>query len=168
MTHTCPQCGKDHEELPAMTFLTPASYYWLSKEEKQTIATITQDTCIIRNEDQTDYFIRAVMPMHLTDACHSFNYGVWVSLSEKSFNDYQTRDFDAEPEDIIYFGWLCNIPSQYEDTESIGTNVVVSNNKQRPIVYPHREQMHLPLVRDVYEGITLAEAKSRVPATKNG
>lgn len=165
MADTCTHCGKEHEELPALAFFTPAPYYQLSEEEKQTIATLTKETCIIRREDHTDYFIRAVMPMHLIDACHSFDYGVWVSLSEKSYNDYITGDFDAEPEDVTYFGWLCNIPPQYEDPESIGTNVVVSNNKSRPYVYPHREHMHLPLVRDVYEGITLAEAQSRVTAS---
>ena len=34
-------------------------------------------------------------------------YGVWVSVSEKSFNDYQSY-FHDNPENVVYFGMICN------------------------------------------------------------
>jgi hypothetical protein len=61
MRYTCSSCGKEHEDLPAIAFDAPSYYYDLSDEEKETIAEFTNDFCIIKDEDQTDRFIRAIL-----------------------------------------------------------------------------------------------------------
>ena len=50
--------------------------------------------------------------------------GVWVSVSEKSFNDYQSH-FHDNPGNVVYFGMICNWLPPYEtDTFGLHCNVV--------------------------------------------
>lgn len=162
MNYICPECGQEHEEWPAWAFKTPTSYYKLSDSEKETIAEISDDFCIITYPEQTDRFIRAVLFQRITDNCQTLDYGVWVSLSEKSFNDYNNRFNEHENREAVYFGYLNTIPSGHEHELHIKTNVVVSNNDKRPEVIPHKDQIHIPFVKEYYEGITTEEALKRI------
>jgi hypothetical protein len=85
--YICSSCGQEHEEWPALTFRSPLPYDVLSEEEKQTIAEIDSDFCVITHSDQTDRFIRCVLNQKVNDYCENLQYGLWVSLSEKSFDD---------------------------------------------------------------------------------
>jgi hypothetical protein len=115
--YTCSNCGKEHEEWPALTYTSPTNYDTLS-EDKQNIAELTSDFCVITHPDQTDRFIRCTLTQKLIDHCEDLEYGLWVSLSEKSFNDY-SENFDNESHEAKYFGWLCNDSPDYEFPESI-------------------------------------------------
>ncbi|HYF03585.1 MAG TPA: DUF2199 domain-containing protein [Patescibacteria group bacterium] len=105
MDYICSKCGESHEELPAIAFKTPHYYDILSDEDKIEIATINSDLCVITHEDQTDRFIRAVLHQKIYDCSDTLDYGIWVSLSEKSFDDY-VKNFDSEEQDVTYFGYI--------------------------------------------------------------
>ena len=160
--YVCSQCGKEHDEWPALTFNSPDNYHNLSKEDKETIAEIDTDLCIIKYPDQTDRFIRVTLTQLVNDNCEDLNYGVWVSLSEKSYNDYSTN-FGSNEGDITYFGYLCNAIPEYEDTTSIHTTVYTRSDGYRPYVVPHESFDH-PFVKDYYNGISKAEAEKRIKA----
>src|SRR6185369_1884704 len=127
----------------------------LSDEDKTNMAQVDEDFCIIRHEDQTDYFIRAVLKQKVKDNCQDLDYGIWVSLSEKSFKDYSSK-FDSGGNESIYFGYFSNKIPEYGDTLSIKTNVVVTKGNNRPEVIPHDDQMGNDFVSDYYEGISKA------------
>jgi hypothetical protein len=122
MKYTCNKCGLEHEEWPALTYNAPVSYYNLTDEEKNTIAEIGSDHCIITYEDQTDRFIRCTLVQKVNEHCQDLEYGIWVSLSEKSYNDY-ADNFDNKNHVTTYFGYLCNNIPGYESTLSVHTNV---------------------------------------------
>lgn len=106
--YTCTSCGEKHEDMPALCFATPDPYNQLSEEERIAYqAECDSDFCIIRYPDQTDRFIRAVLLIPIIGHEETLEYGVWVSVSEKSFNDYQS-DFHNNPENVVYFGRICN------------------------------------------------------------
>ena len=86
-TYTCECCGKVLEDWPSLAFKTPDSYYWLSDEDKAN-STISDDFCVVNTEGETYRFIRVVMFIEVINSCQELHYGVWVSLSEASFNDY--------------------------------------------------------------------------------
>lgn len=88
MRYQCLNCGEYHDEWPSIGYNEPFYYSILSDEDKKNIAKIDDDFCVIKHDDQTDYFIRVVLKLEVTDNCQSLDYGVWVSLSEKSFTDY--------------------------------------------------------------------------------
>jgi hypothetical protein len=85
---------------------------------------------------------------------------VWVSLSEKSYNDY-VDNYDNEDHKATYFGYLSNSLADYEDTLSIRTNVVL-RGKIRPEVIPHDDQLDNDFVKDYYEGIDKETADRRI------
>jgi hypothetical protein len=159
-TYICSCCGKVTEQIPALAYDAPDNYYGLSDSEKDEIAELDPDLCVITYDDQKDYFIRVVMMQILTDSCECLEYGVWVSVSEKSFTDYKINYHNANHE-AMYFGWLCNNFPDYDAELSIPTSVFTQKDGQRPYIVPHEDCPH-PLAEDFRKGITLIEAKKRV------
>jgi len=158
--YVCGNCGQEHEEWPALTFKSPDSYCGLSESDKYGIAELSQDFCVIRYHDQTDRFIRCTMTQKVTDHCEDLEYGLWVTLSEKSFQDY-VDNYNNEDHEARYFGWLSNDLPDYTFNESIPMNVNTRNGHLRPEIVPHSNFQH-PFVDDYYSGITKAEAEKRI------
>ncbi|HTI60902.1 DUF2199 domain-containing protein [Mucilaginibacter sp.] len=158
--YICSCCGKEHEEWPALTYKSPQNYDQLSDGEKKKIAELSDDFCIIYYAGQTGRFIRCTLTQKVTDHCEDLQYGLWVSLSEKSFQDY-SDNFDNENHKAGYFGWLSNALPDYTFDESIPMDVFAQPGNQRPDIAPHTDFDH-PFVHDYYNGITKAEAERRI------
>ncbi|CAA7386254.1 DUF2199 domain-containing protein [Chryseobacterium fistulae] len=159
MKYICKCCGKEQEDWPALAYSSPSLYMDLSEEELKN-AELTSDLCTITHSSETYYFIRAVMVQEVNDNCQNLEYGVWVSLSEKSFNEY-VDNYNNQTFETTYFGWLENYFPDYEFENSIPTNVVVDNTIGRPFIYPHQSCNHL-FVEDFYNGIPKEEAERRI------
>lgn len=160
MTYTCPSCGETHDSWPALAFRAPDSYVHLSVEEKESIAFLNSDFCVIEYPDQTDRFIRVVMTQKVNDHCSDLEYGIWVSLSEKNFHDYNDN-FDNPNHQVQYFGWLSNKLPDYTFKDYIPCLVQTRPDGQRPEIAPRPDFEH-PFVQDYYNGITKAEAELRI------
>jgi hypothetical protein len=160
MTYKCNKCGIEHDSWPALTYLTPSNYHDLTDEEKQKIATLSDDFCTIEYENQTDRFIRCTLFQKVNDYCDNLDYGLWVSLSEKSYNDYYDN-FKNENHEASYFGWLCNWIPDYSNTINIPMTVFTKKGNQRPEIIPHKDFDH-SFVRDYYNGIDKLEAERRI------
>ena len=158
----CDCCGKEHEEWPALTFISPDNYDRLSDSDKENIAELNTDFCTIKHDEQIDRFIRCTLTLKVNDHCEDLDYGLWVSLSEKSFQDY-SENFDNENHETQYFGWLCNDIAEYTFEDSIPTTVVTRKGTSRPEIFPHENFDH-PFVHDYYNGITKEEAERRITA----
>jgi hypothetical protein len=156
----CVECGQIHSGWPALAFSSPANYHELKEEERENIAEIDSDFCTITYPDQTDRFIRVSLTQLVNDAQEDLEYGLWVSLSEKSFENYR-ENYNNDNHITEYFGWLCSRIPEYENTQSIPTTVVTQAGNQRPIIYPHKDHDH-PFVQDYYQGISSHEAQKRV------
>lgn len=163
--YLCSECGKAHFELPALGFKTPFHYDILDDEDKANIAEVSEDFCIIRHPEQNDRFIRTVLTIPIIDSCEVLDYGIWVSLSEKSFDDYY-ENFKKEKDEPVYFGMICNEIKDYkESTLGLHVNVQVRSGGIRPEIIPH-ENSHL-LIKDWENGISIKEAENRIKETIN-
>ena len=160
--YTCSCCGQEHEEWPALTYISPTNYDTLTQSDKENLGTLTSDLCTIQYPDQTDRFIRVTMTQKVIDHCEDLEYGLWVSLSEKSFKDY-SDNFDNENHVVSYFGWLCSDLPDYEFNDSIPTTVFTRTGNQRPEIIPHEDFDHA-FTKDYYNGITKQEAERRIRA----
>lgn len=160
MTYTCLTCGQTHDSWPALAFHAPDGYVQLSAEEKESIAQFSDDFCVITYPEQIDRFIRVTMTQKVMDYCEDLQYGIWVSLSEKSFQDY-FDNYHNDGHDAQYFGWLCSALPDYTFKEYIPMRVSTRPNGQRPEIVPHPDFEH-PFVQDYYAGITKAEAERRI------
>ena len=163
MTRPCTICGKQHSEWPALTYATPTAYYTLTEDEKASLVTrLGTDFCVIEYEDQTDRFIRTVLTLRVIDYPEPLTYGLWVSLSEKSFKDYDDN-FDNGYHQAEYFGWLASVPPEYDASVSIPMRVITGTEGQRPEIIPFADFDH-PFVQDYQTGITRQEAEQRMHA----
>ena len=158
--YICSCCGQEHEEWPALSYPSPTPYHLLSEEDKQNIAELNSDFCIIRYPDQIDRFIRCTLTMKVIDHCENLNYGLWSSLSESSYEDY-SNNFNNDNHETSYFGWLSNDLPDYNFKKSIPTTVFTRLGNQRPEIVPHEDFDH-PFVTDYYNGITKTEAERRI------
>ncbi|WP_159017778.1 DUF2199 domain-containing protein [Algibacter sp. L3A6] len=159
----CSTCGEVHDELPALGFKTPFHYDILNDKEKTEIVEIDDDFCVIKHPDQTDRFIRTTLRMQINDACEDLDYGIWVSLSEKSFNEYKS-EFKDNTDGKTYYGTICNeIPDYEESTLGLHVNVVTKSNGIRPEIIPHKSEHKL--ISDWKKGILIEDAKNRVEKT---
>ena len=52
MKYRCNNCGEEHEEYPALGFLSPYRYDILTDQEKQENGNLTSDTCIVIHKEQ--------------------------------------------------------------------------------------------------------------------
>lgn len=158
--YKCISCREEHEEWPALAFISPDNYNYLSDADKKKLGYLDSDFCVIDYGDQTDRFIRCTLIQKINDYCDNLNYGLWVSLSEKSYADYE-HNFKKESEEKGYFGWLCNDIADYDFSESIPMDVITQGNGQRPQLMPHQSFDH-PFIRDFYNGISKEEAERRI------
>jgi len=163
--YTCASCGLEHEEWPAIAFDSPTSFHVLSDQLKKEIGELDSDFCVVRHPDQTDRFIRATLTQKVIDHCENLEYGLWVSLSEKNFQEY-ADNFKNQNLQTKYFGWLSNDIPEYEFLEGIPTTVFTKTGNARPEIVPHKDFDH-PFVKDYYNGITKQEAENRIKAMLN-
>ncbi|MHA7099211.1 DUF2199 domain-containing protein [Roseivirga pacifica] len=163
--NTCEICGQEHESLPSIGFNEPHYYSILDDDEKREITEINPDFCIIKHDDQTDFFIRTFLRIDLNDACGCFDYGVWVSVSQKTFDEYHS-EFNSADKAKSYFGRIANEIGDYdESTLGIHVNVDTNLNGNRPELSPH-ESTH-QLVQDWKAGISKREAENRINMLSN-
>jgi len=169
---TCNCCGNIHEGSPSFAYDAPYYYAQLSDEQKRTIAKIDSDRCTITHPEGTQHFIRCVLDIPIHGIEDPFTWGIWVSVSEKSFARYsgtcdETREGDG------FFGWFANALPCYPSTLALPSNVNLQPGNQRPTVHLHQSHDH-QLMRDQRDGISvalaqaIAETVSHPPKTANG
>lgn len=155
----CSCCGEVHEGSPSFAFHAPDHYVNLSDEQKAARATLTDDFCTITHDEGTDRFIRAVLEVPIHGVDEPFLWGVWVSLSEKSFDRYW-KTYDDPVAGDGYFGWVCNRIALYPYAQARPADVHVQPGGQRPKVELHRRDPEDdPLVIDQVNGISVARAQ---------
>ncbi|PSK89998.1 DUF2199 domain-containing protein [Taibaiella chishuiensis] len=161
----CAKCGEFHDKLPAIGFTTPFYYEVLNETDKARMATLSEDFCVIEHEEQTDRFIRATLTLQVNDACEDLDYGIWVSLSEKSYDEY-AAEFKNNTAGKTYFGRISNdIPEYATSTLELHVQVITKSGGLRPELVPY-ESDH-PFILDWQNGITIAEAEKRINRCKD-
>ncbi len=154
---TCSCCGKTYTGLPLdYGFLFPDYYLgWksdLSPEDVKQRCFVNEDICVV---DETFFFVRGVIELPVLGfANDSFRWGVWVSVSEKSFKEIMDL-WDADPVGHgPYFGWLNTEISLYNPpTTALKTNVHLRKDKLRPSI--ELEPTDHPLALEQHHGITI-------------
>jgi len=150
----CRSCGKLHEGSPSFGFPAPLYYLQLPESERERRAKLTSDTCVIDDEDR---FIRSCLEIPIHGVDEPFLWGVWVSLSEASFQHYLDT-WDEPDETARYFGWLSNRLPFYPDTLNLKTHVRPRRGGERPSL-TLEDNAHL-LCIDWSRGIDVARAQT--------
>lgn len=155
----CSCCGEVHEGSPSIGYRMPDQHANLSEVQRATMGRLSSDFCTITHDEGTDFFIRAVLEVPIHGIEDPFLWGVWVSLSEKSFTRY-VETYDEPVEGEGFFGWVCNAIPAYPYHESRPADVVVQLGGRRPKVLLHRGEPETDLlVIDQVNGISVGRAQ---------
>jgi hypothetical protein len=149
----CQRCGEEHEGLPLdWAFVAPA--YWDGPQSDDDL--LTDDLCVWTDDrGEQAHFIRGVLPIPVRDTGEVFGYGVWSSLSERSFARVRELwDDERRVDEPPYFGWLSNGIPGYPDTRGLQVAVITRALDLRPsFVLLPSDDGH-PLVDEQWQGIT--------------
>lgn len=114
------------------------------------------DHCRYKGEDGDHFLVRACLEIPIQGVSEPFLWGVWISLSQKSFDRYvETYDHPVTSES--YFGWLGNDLPYYEKTYALRTRVHPREGDERPFVVLERTDH--PLSVNFREGISVDRAQ---------
>jgi hypothetical protein len=150
---TCNRCGGVHEGRP-LDWGYDAPIYWHElTPEQRARGKLSEDLCVILDDDGEHFFIRGVLPIPVRTSGEEFRYGVWTSLSEKSFRRVVELWNDPKrTEEPPYFGWLSNSIAGYPETLNLKTNVHTRDLNLRPTI--ELQPTDHPLAVEQREGIT--------------
>jgi hypothetical protein len=98
-TFTCSRCGQLHEGPPlAYGADYPEAWAAVPEAERRRRVVMSEEQCII---DKRDFYVRARLVIAVTDGAEPFEWGVWVSVGQKSFmrmaEVWATPGREAEP-----------------------------------------------------------------------
>lgn len=147
----CASCNELHEGMPSFGADAPLSYYEIPGHERGKRAQLGTDECII---DDKYFFIRGCIEIPVLGETEAFSWGVWVSLSETSFKEWQTYYNQSKRTHIgPFFGWLNAWLRPYPDTLNLKTSVHLRDNGTRP--YIELEPTEHPLAVEQVKGISV-------------
>lgn len=131
----CVECGAEHD-LDQISLVAPEPAHWAILDEADRSASqLTRDQCIVRTAHETAFFVAANLVVPVRGTGGEFTWGVWVSLSERSFEEMQELWESPEREAHgPYFGWLCTAIPAYPDTMYLKTMVHQRAVGLRPLV----------------------------------
>jgi hypothetical protein len=164
----CARCGQVHEGSPSFAFRAPDPYIGLSESQKAETAQLSEDLCVITHAEGADRFVRGILEVPIHGTNEPFLWGVWVSLSEKSFSHYR-QTFRSSGEGEGYFGWVSNQIALYPYSKNRAADVILQGARNRPKVLLRRaEAEDDQLVLDQINGISVARAQDLAERAMHG
>jgi hypothetical protein len=148
---TCATCGEIHLGMPSFGAEAPLSYFDIPENTRKTRCVLESDSCVI---DNTSYFVYGLIEIPVHGEEDAFAWGVWVSLSESSFQ--QWRDcFHSKNRSQIgpFFGWLNAWLSPYPRTVNLKARIHLRDDGVRP--YIELEPTDHPLAIEQRLGISV-------------
>lgn len=146
----CRTCEQWHEGVPSLVAEAPLYYYSIPEAERAVRCDLTTDVCII---DEEFFFVRGLIEIPVESLEEIFSWGVWMSLSKASFDEYLAHHDNAARAALgPYFGWLSAALPAYPDTENLKTRVHPREPGLRPLV--ELEPTDHPLAIEQRQGIS--------------
>jgi hypothetical protein len=152
MRFTCATCGAELD-IDEISFGTAAPVQWnLLSNDERSRSLLSGEQCEIQSHEGRSFYIRACLEIPIRDTDRAFTWGVWCSLSEKSYVEISKHWDDSARLSIgPHFGWLCTKIPAYPDTVFLKTMVHQREVGVRPLV--ELEATNHPLAIDQREGI---------------
>jgi hypothetical protein len=153
MKFKCATCGREHDiEDISFGSARPAQWELLSDAERKE-SELSDELCVITFNGELAYFQNACLEVPIRGTDRAFTWGVWVSLSKKSFGE--VVDHWKDPDRTLlgpYFGWLCTRIPGYPDTMHLKT--MVHNRKVGIKPRVELEPTEHPLSQHQQQGIS--------------
>jgi len=135
--------------MPSFGVSEPLYYSSIPEPERAARGTLTSDECVVDGH----YFVRACLEIPVVGSELPFVWGVWVSLSQASYEKYR-EVFNVEHRSHVgpFFGWLSVALPLYPSTVNLKTYVHLRDGGVRPSV--ELEQTEHPLALEQRSAMT--------------
>jgi hypothetical protein len=151
MSWKCPDCGKEHEDLPICFGIEAPWKALVPEEEFEKRVQLNRDVCVV---DEEQFFIRGHIEIPILGHPTPLSFSVWSSLSEQSFLHLSERwDAPDRHNDPPYFGWLCSPIRVYPSTLHLKLSVQSRPPGLTPL-FTVEPGSH-PIAMDQENGITI-------------
>lgn len=152
MRFTCVICGAEHD-VGEVSFAADAPLQWhLLSSAEQSRSLLSSEQCEIDGDEGRSFYIRGCLEIPIRETGCAFTWGVWCSLSEKSYREIAEHWNDLTRTSLgPYFGWLCTKIPGYPDTAFLKTLVHQKNVGVCPSI--ELETTGHPLAVDQRDGI---------------
>lgn len=150
----CATCDKWHEGEPSVAYAEPAYLLSIPERERKARVRSSDDLCSVDNEF---FFARVCLEVPIIGAGEPFHWGVWVSLSKKSFDDYTER-FNRREVGGPDFSWLANEFPGYPSIAGLKSRIFARAGGMRPLV--ELEESEHPLSVDFHNGMSAERAEA--------
>ena len=109
----------------------PIYYLTIPEGKRDRRCSLTSDTCTI---DDQYFFVRGCLELPVRDESDPFIWGVWVSVSQPSFQLF-VRVYDQTNRSHVgpFFGWLQSHIRVYPETVGLKTRVHLRNGQDSTI-----------------------------------
>lgn len=161
----CRHCGIVHESLP-LSFGADVPLYveGIPAAERPNRVSLSTDQCVIDGEH---YFVRGCLEVPIAGRSDVFAWGVWVSLSDRSFRRvtelWNKSGRESEPP---FFGWLSTRLPGYPDTLNLKTMMHLRPVGVRPFI--DLEPTEHPLSLEQQRGISAERARQIAESLLHG
>lgn len=137
--------------MPSFGADAPLGYYWIPAEQRHDRCLLDSDTCVI---DGQHFYVLGCLEIPVHGEASPFSWGVWVSLSKNSFDQF-TACFDMPKRSEVgpFFGWLSAELPLYPSTQNLKTRAHLRDNGIRP--YIELEPTDHPLAVEQRAGISV-------------
>jgi hypothetical protein len=137
--------------IPTFGWDYPLAYLYVPTDKRAEDVFLTSDLCVISD---TWFYVRGCLEIPVHGSNDPFIWGVWASLSEPSFMEFQDLLGTVKRAHFgPYFGWLSASIDLYPETENLKSLVYLRNDGIRP--YIELEPTDHPLALEQKNGITI-------------
>jgi len=151
----CAECGHEHppDDLE-LTFRRPDAVAALPAEEREGRVQENKDLCVL---DGTRFFIRALLPLPVTERELPYNVGLWVEVSQQTFDRvYELWDEDTQAEEPAFHAEIANDIPIHPPARGLVASLSLTGPTTRPTVTLGPAEH--PLVGEQSRGITAHRA----------
>ncbi|WP_109576935.1 DUF2199 domain-containing protein [Aminobacter sp. AP02] len=140
----CSCCSEEHVGLPMdMMFGEPVDWDALDAAAR-TASTLDDDFCEVRHSTgEVDRFIRCLLPLPVPKMATEFRLGVWMSVSERSWDIYREGFVSGAYAEDGCFGYLMHDVPEFPGSLLLNADVWFQPGRLRPRVALH--ETHHPL-----------------------
>ncbi len=163
MRFRCRKCDQEHDLEDGIGFGIDHPAQWdVVSDAERAQSELYQEQCILRSREGVSRYLRGrvLIPIRGTRGAHLI-WGVWCSLSEKSWGETCAHWEDPERVNLgPYFGWLSTQVPGYPKTMFLKTHVRPCAIGVRPLV--ELERTDHPLAVDQRDGVDLDRLRTLV------
>ena len=135
MKISCQHCGKEHSEWPPdFGFQRPDAIWALAAPDRAQRVLENNDLCVLKGigGETTQYFVRGVFHVPLSDSSETWGLGLWIRVSYKNYLHYcKTYNEDGRSFPTC-MGWLANEFPGWKGTMGTRVRVQLQDIGERP------------------------------------